>query len=67
MMYEVLPETIKLNKITRELKDLAAWKTVPDYRIWVTQNVLGRDGQRWFDQFFRPARRLFWNSKTMSM
>ena len=64
MMYEYLPEIIKLNKQTRKLEDLSALKTVPDNQIWasqifwVAQKAFRRDGQRWFDQDFRLARLL---------
>ena len=73
MKYKYLPEIIKLNQQTRELKDLTALKSVPATKIWapqifwVAQKPVQRGGQRWFDHQFRPATRLFWKNKTMSI
>ena len=70
MMCEEFPETLKLHKPSPEVGETGTWKTVPAVRKMKSgQPRFGprRGGQRWFDHHFRPAVRVFWETKKKEM
>ena len=70
MMCEEFPETLKFHKPSPEVRETGTWKTVPavqKMQIWAAQQGGQRGGQRQFDHHFRPAVRVFWETKKKGM
>ena len=70
MMCQDFPETLKWNKPSPEVGETGTWKIVPStrrLRSGQPRNSHRRGGQRWFDHHFRPAVRVFWETKKKEM